>query len=406
MKSMAMVLVAVVAAGIGLAVGTMIGSGGGGGDVATPAAGDGDRIDLAEENARIEEEIVRVRNERKEINAEYVKLRAENEVLEKKIAALEELYPDGTAVAADGGPVPATDDAGRFFTERYNGVMKKVDWKTVGSSLGSMSKLISEIVPAIAEGEAPDMQKVAEIQKLNGHLIQAAVTAGTELPGTGINGAFSNPAFMLNAMASTLAAVKLPLTKAQEDRLETMTKDWIAADEKRMKAYDDKTWTIVKLYEEAEIKDGFFRDAFSVMTPEQNQALTTDLSRGRVRLDLFSSSLIYVQRVRAVPFDETKELVEFFVERGLRDLKFTDEEEVSAAEVVATWLSEIPSDLVFRESNSLDLQGMVETDRVTAWAKRQVEMVKRLSEALTFDEERARFAQAVGGVVVPLKKPE
>jgi hypothetical protein len=401
MKSPVIVLVAVVALGIGVAVGTMLDPGTAGGGAAAPDAGEGDRISAAEEIVRYEEERDRLATEKKRLEAEQVKLRAENEVLEKQLAALRALHPPEAAAKAK-----ATDDAGRFFTDRYNGVMKKVDWKTVGSSLGSMKKLIGEIVPALAKGQAPDMQKVMEIQKLNQHLLQAAVTVATELPGTGVNGAFSSPAFMLNAMASTLVAADRPLSKAQEERIETITKDWIAADEKRMQAYDENTWTIVRLYEEAEIKDGFFRDAFSVMTPEQVGVLTTDLSRGRVRLDLFSSSLIYVQRVRPVPFDEKKDLIEFFVNTGLGDLKFTDAEKVTARDVVTGWLDGIPNDLVFRESNALDLEGMLRTERVTAWAKHQVALLERLSEAIPFDESRTRFAQAVGGVAVPLKKPQ
>jgi hypothetical protein len=72
---------------------------------------------------------------------------------------------------------------------------------------------------------------------------------------------------------------------------------------------------------------------------------------------------------------------------------------------VAAWLDGIPSNLLFRETNSLDLQGMVQTDRVTAWAKHEVEMIRRLSESIPFDEKRTAYARAVGGVAVPLKKP-
>ncbi|MEN8150767.1 MAG: hypothetical protein ABFS86_13165 [Planctomycetota bacterium] len=403
MKPQTTVIIAIVTAFLGLAVGTMINRSGP--ETTAPGEADGERSE-----AEIEIEQLRERNrilqaENEAIARESDRVEKDIEEYRERIAELLERRAE-RAAAGESAPGTVPDASGRFFMDRYNGAMKKVDWKSVGSSMGEMSQLIAAIVPSLSRGEAPDMTKVGKIQKLNNNLIAAAALVQQDMPGAGINGAFSNPAFMVNAMSSTLTAVDKPLTDRQRKLIETIAADWIVADEKRRKAYDETTWTVRKLYEEAELKDGFFHDAFAVMTPEQVEALSPEPSRARVRLDLFSSSLIYVQRVRHVPFTETSEVIDFFVNQGLAGFRMNDEEKVRAKDMVTAWLDEVPTNLLFRETNALDLEGMVHSDRVTAWAKLEADMVKRLSETIEFDEKRTNLARMVGGVAVPLKKPD
>jgi len=403
MKPVTLILVAVVAAGIGLALGTVLDGGGGPSSGSAPSEDKGERAAIDTEIEQTRERIRLIQAETATITKEADRLEAENAELREKIASTRHRLAE-LEVPGEAETIAVSDATGRFFMDRYNGVLKKVDWKSVGSSMGEMSQLIKAIVPALARGEAPDMEKVGTIQKLNSNLLAAAVLVQQEVGGTGINGAFSNPAFMVNAMASTLHAVEKPLTERQRKLIETIATDWLASDKKRMQAYDDATWTIQKLYEEAELKDGFFSDAFAVMTPEQVEALSPEVSRSRVRLDLFSSSLIYAARVRPVPFDETKEVVDFFVIQGFAGFRLNDEEKAQATDLVTRWLDEVPSNLLFRETNALDREGMVKSDRVTAWAKLEANLVKRLSETIEFDEKRTKLAQMVGGVAVPLKK--
>lgn len=411
MKPSVLLAIAILSAGVGLAIGTMIGNTNGSGGPHKPALEEKEILTL-------QAEIASLREAKSDAEAAQTKrietLLAEVKDLEEKNAIFRDLYPEGEpvepakkkeAAAAAAAASPATGTAA-YFGDRYKGVLKKVEWKTVGNNMGKMSKLIKGIVTAVETGERPDMKSQMEIGRLNQDLVKAGLTVQAELPGGDIQRAFSSAPFMVNAMASTLASVKMPLSEAQSRSILSIGEGWIAADEKRLTSYTDQTPQVQRLYEEAELKDRFFNDVFAVLSDEQEDALSPDISRGRVRVDIFSSSLIWVQRVRLLPFDDVKGLAANFTNRYRDVFDLDDAEKERAGAIIATWLNGIPSDLLFAESNALDMAGLVRTERVSAWGHHQVELIADLAHQLNFDENQMKLVVQIGGIGVPLKKPE
>lgn len=355
-------------------------------------------------------------------DGEVATLRAERDELRRELAAAKEkadaaaAQPDRPAsrdgdeagAATEGeeasGEEPPARAGSRFFGDEYGGALRDLDWKAIGENMSGMAGLIRELTPALRKGEAPSPELVGRAQQLNGPLVTAALKLPEDVPGTGPNGRFSNPAFMANAIAAALEAAGRPLTDSQARRLEDLSREYLGLDSRRRSGYDDSTLELVKLVEEAELKERWFHDVFAMLEPAQVEALGPPEARGRVRIDVFSSSLVFVGRVGIFTFTDRDDLVEKVLGRIGSSLGFDDAKRRAARSVVDTWVGGLPADLVGQEWNTLDVQGMVTAARAIAWGKQGVELLKKLRAGLALDEEQAEGLRDAGGVWIPLRE--
>jgi hypothetical protein len=396
------VVVSALAAGLlGLVVGAML-LGNGTGAVPPSEAAE-------EEGRRREREIARLRGEVARLSEETERVEEEADSLDAEVAAerehLEELrQPAAETVAAVAGEA-SKKGVVRFFGEEVP-TLHDVDWTSVGQNMHEMAKLIPEIARDLQAGRQPSAEAIGRAQQLNGPLLTAALKVQQGLPGVGVNGRFTDPSFMLNAIHTTLEVAGKPLNAAQASALEEVARAWMARDRQRREGYTDDTWTIQRLYEEAEMKDGFFADAFARLSREQVEILSPPDIRGRVRADLFSASLLYAMRIRPVVFETTNDFVEQILQGTSLTFRLTEDERTSAREVVAAWASELPRALLRHETDILDRHGMVHTKLASAWARQGHEFLKRLSAALEFDEGRMTTVRLYGAVPVGLPRRE
>jgi hypothetical protein len=367
--------------------------------------------DLGAENRRLQSQIAeltaaRIR-EAEKTSAEEARAHLADENLAATRGEVEARRSEpGVAAAAQGSggaPTSETKPRGpRFFADAHEGALKKVNWTTVGNNMGEMLTLIPGLATALARGEDPSAESIGRIQQLNGPLVTAALKLQDSVPGIGVNGKFSDPSFMVNAMAMTLEVAGLPLLPDQARALESTARLWMAKDRQRREGYDDRTWLIEKIYEEAELKDGFFREAFGQLTSSQATALSPDSVRGRVRLDLFSSSLIYAALARVEFFSSREELIEDTLRGASMAMRLTEEERTQAKGIVAEWADRLPQELLAHETDGLDVHGLIHTDLVTAAARQQHVLVKGLADALGFEGERLERVRNFAIIHAPL----
>jgi hypothetical protein len=281
-----------------------------------------------------------------------------------------------------------------------------VDWPLVGKNMGKLSELIPRIAAKLAAGESPSLEDLGRVQELNGPLIRVAGSLQEDLPGTFINGKFSDPSFMVNAMATTLAQAEMPLTETQATALETCARSAMARDRQRLQGYDDRTWLVRKLYEEAELKDAFFTEAFGHLTEKQVDTLSPPLCRSRVRLDLFSASLIFASLARTDFFVSREGLVESTLGGACARLELTEEERAPARPVVAAWVERLPRELAEHETDALDANGLVPLRLVLAAAHQQEQLLESLVRTLALDEERVAKIREYPLIHIPLPRRE
>ena len=390
------------------AVGFVLGSAFFGGAAPTTIATDGTEQENRELRSRVERlEAEKAENIREAEREDAEAKRAEDELAAARdeasavraatTADASQEILEGTEVAA-GGP--------RFFAKEYDGALGRVDWSVVGKNMSQLSELIPRIATKLAAGQSPDLEDLGRVQELNGPLIRAAGAIQEDLPGSFVNGKFSDPAFMVNAMVTTLAMTEHPLASAQETALEATARSWMAKDRQRREGYDDRTWMVQKLYEEAELKDGFFAEAFGHLTAAQVEILSPALVRGRVRLDLFSSSLIFASLSRPDFFKSREALVESTLSGVSANLRLSEEDRTLARPVIVEWVERLPRVLTEHETDALDAHGLIPVGLITAAARQQERLVRNVVAALAIDEERMAGVRDYPVIHVPLPRRE
>ncbi len=127
---------------------------------------------------------------------------------------------------------------------------------------------------------------------------------------------------------------------------------------------------------------------------------------GRLRLALFSTSILYAPRTKIEHYRTADQLTEIMLAASVDVLKIVEEDRAAAKTIVADWLAAMPEELTGWETNDLDVRGMVHTTRVTAWARQiHVLMTDLLVRLELVDEERRGRARGMEFVLVPVKLP-
>jgi len=360
----------------------------------------------------------------RQLRSENDKLRAENAAnaeeareeeertrrAQDELAALREEATTGASredVGPAPDPVPARipgEQGPAFFADDYEGALREVNWDVVGKNLSQMMVLIPKIAGSLARNESPGADDLGRVQQLNGPLVTAALKVQENLPGVGANGKFSDPSFMINAMSTTLSVAGKPLSEAQANALESTAKTWMARDRRRREAYDESTWLIRQLYEESELKDRFFAEAFSHLSREQVETLSPPDVRGRVRLDIFSSAILFTTLSRPDFFDTKEGLLESTLRGISGTLRLSDEERDQARPMIATWTESLPDELLEHETDALDQHGLIHVSLVQKAARHQERLVKELASTLELDEERRAGMRRYPVIHVPIPR--
>jgi hypothetical protein len=198
---------------------------------------------LSENVARLENDLASERRRAQRAETETEKLRAAIASVQEQLTAA--TAPPEEPVAPE-GPVDwreAVKSYPAFAPEGLGDALGTVDWEVVADSMSNMPPLIAQLAGHLEEGkpltELP-ADTVGSIQRYNGPLVTTAMRLSQQgVAGTDVNGAFSHPGFMSNALSATLLALDMPLTSQQSAKLEQITADYAAREAKRASGYGD-----------------------------------------------------------------------------------------------------------------------------------------------------------------------
>jgi hypothetical protein len=248
------------------------------------------------------------------------------------------------------------------------------------------------------------MQSQGRIAKLNGALVEAATAVEGKWNTGNVNGAFTHPAFMTNAMAAALAAAGKPLTEEQARSLGRLGVTYTEEDQRRAAGYPESTPALAKTIDEADLRDRFFAEAFALLTEEQVVALTPPPTRGRLGLDLFSSGLLWATTSTPLGFT-TRDGLAADLERTLLERQTglaSAKDDVHAA--VQEWAAALPKDVVEAAPDTLASIGMPTVVQTTAAAKRQLALVTRILGGGRLTDDAAKTLRESTLVLVPVRK--
>jgi hypothetical protein len=245
---------------------------------------------------------------------------------------------------------------------------------------------------------------MGEIQQHNGPLLTIAMKIhAKKLPGESVNGSFTHPSMLANAIAATLEAAKKPLTEGQAAALEKAAREWSDADAKRLAGYGDGTYYLQRLAEEAEVRQRFLDAVFAFLTEEQRDALSPAAVRGRVQLDVFSSGLVWTAHVVPLVFHD-RPAIEAQVDFRLKGLLgLSDDQRTALAPTVRAWVAELPAAWTDSPADPLSQHGLIDAWRAIESAKRQVVLLTRVVDALRLDDAGARKARDAKPLWAPVR---
>ncbi len=367
-----------------------------------------ERDAVADENAAATTELEavtrRVGRLDRELGAARAALAAAETELENTRAAVAE--PDVAAdIVAEDGADSGLGQGQTFSFPEYDEHLAAVNWNDVGKHVSAMAPLLSEIFEAVSKGEQPSPEAIGGIQQHNGPLVTAAMTLHNKLPGETVNGAFTHPSAVVNMIASTLAAMGKPLSAEQLASLERVGCEFVAEDRRRVQSYSDDTLALRRHAEESLLKGRFYAAAMATLTDEQHTMLRPETTRGRITVDLFSASLVWVGRAKPIPFRDRAHLADILGERVGRELDLDAAGRERLSTLVSDWASDLPEEMVMREPDALWLKGLVPINAIDLAAQHQIELIDRMLAELDLSEEAAGGLREHKGVFVPTWRP-
>jgi len=363
-----------------------------------------------DEKERLETELAAEHRRTQRAEAEKAAALAETETLQEAVARLEKELAEAAAVIAEHSP-PVPDDWHEvvksfpaYSPEGLGDALATVDWDVVAESMSNMPPLIAELATHLAEGrpmnELP-AETIGSIQRYNGPLLTTAMKLSQKgVAGSDVNGAFSHPGFMSNALAATLLALDMPLSKEQSTKLDRITADYSAREAKRVDGYDDDTYIVKRLVDESLLKHDFFAEVYKLLTDEQHVALRPEAVRGRLQLDIFCESLAWAGKAGPLVFDDREDLTNkagsWVISRGA----IPDAAQEQTRGLVAQWVDELPDEFLAWEADGLANMGMLHVEHTTDSAAHVLELLRTMDRELDLDAaQRARLRQVPGSIV-------
>jgi RNA polymerase sigma factor (sigma-70 family) len=401
MKGAAVAVGVVVAGGIGLFVGKQVSGGGVAPETVEKRVGD----ERAKADAAAKEAAdLRARVEA--IEAESSKAAARAAKAEADLStALAERDEARAALAATkapaGGGEPEASGVPVSFPE-YDEVLTKVEWKTVGTNMRQMLPLLSSLRESSRAGGKIDLAAAGRIQQLNGALVREAGKIHEALPGTGVNGAFTHPSFMVNSMLVTLEDAGKPLSASQVEAIGKVGREFSDRDRAREAGYDERTLGLQKTLEEATLKDQFFEAAGALLNPEQREVLWPQATRGLLGFDLFSSGIMLAQVALPVTAKD-REAYAAALENGMVErFKIPAERREALRGLIAQWAADLPEAWFEAETESLSgMQPLLKKDLVLDVGRRLLGLVQRVTAELGLDEPIAKHIRQSPVILVP-----
>lgn len=295
-----------------------------------------------------------------------------------------------------------------YKPEGLGDALATVEWEVVAESMSNMPPLIAELATHLEEGkpmtELP-AETIGSIQRFNGPLVTTAMRLSQGgVVGTDVNGAFSHPGFMSNALAATLVAMEMPLSTQQSAKLGEITADYAAREAKRAASYEADAYKLEQIVDESRLKHAYFAEVYKVLTPEQHLAVRPEAVRGRLQLDIFCESLVWAGKAGPMVYTDRADLTKKASNWALSRGQLPDHTHEAVRALIADWVDALPEDALTYEADGLSNMGMLHVKNTTASAGHVLAMFKIVDREVDLNAEERQSLRAVPGSIVFYRK--
>lgn len=343
------------------------------------------------------------RPEATELRARIAELEAELAAVAARRTAVPAAPTDPEVEEPPPPPPPEAKLVACFTDPRFADVLAKIDWATMGAVTKEMQPLLAELVKKMQEtGEVP-MDLAAKIQALNSKLVaQVPAMMESGAPGFGPNGSYTHPLFVANTLAATLVASGQQLDAKQQSAIDGLVRSFAAENDAIVAAGRD--FDVEHLLAEAEMKDRFFAEMTSRLTPEQQASLLPADLPGYDGINLFSSSLMTRPYTSPIPASDPADFARLATNRIGEELGLDDATSAKVRGIVeahakaATDLWSTPAD---KTESTLR---MLRTGRTSTAMRHQIAMLRAISQQVELTPAQRAKLKGYKQVLVPLPK--
>jgi hypothetical protein len=346
--------------------------------------------------------------------AELQRLREQNASLQQEreslLAAVAQREPAPAAPQPAAEPVapppPAAPEkaALAFSDPRCAEALAKIDWAKVGAVTKEMGPLLAQLAVAMSqEGVEMPVDLAVKVGELNTALVgQVPAMLETGLPGFGPNGTFTHPLVAANMLASTLAASGQQLTAAQQQQIDGLVRAFSV--EAQSVADTQGEFALEQLYAETTMKDRFYEQVGSLLSPDQHGAVFPDGPTKYEGANLFDTGVLLRNHAQPVPAKDAAEFARI-VSRRIEEKLGLDE--ASTAQVRALLARTASDPELWRDpANAKErLPGhFLKAGRTRTALRSQLEWMRQIQAQVALTPEQRKELAKMAHVLVPLPR--
>ncbi len=290
-----------------------------------------------------------------------------------------------------------------FGDPAYAEALAAVDWKLVGDVTHEMGPMLVDLAKLMENGGEVPPELAIQIQQLNSKLLaQLPALLKAELPGFGANGAYTHPLVVSNSLASTLQAAGLPLDAGQHDRMAGLVRAF--GTESRMIADSQHEFALEGLLAETEMKDRFYGEVSTLLTPQQHAAMFPEGSQAYDGVSLFSTGLMTRPFTDGVPSSSPADFARLASNRLGEEVGFDEATTTRVRAVVERVMASAPELWQDKAGTTETKLRMLKAGRTSAALRRQLQVMREIQRQVPLTPEQKKKLASLRYVLVPLPK--
>ena len=352
-------------------------------------AGPESNASLVAENSALRQRLDELERERTEISAEAQRTKATPEPVALK-----------ADMPVDAAPTPA--QGALFSDERYPG-LDSIDWSTVGTVTSEMGPMLVQLMVEMEKTGEMSTELAVKIQALNSKLVEqvpAMLKAG--MPGFGPNGAYTHPLVVANVLGATLQASGQPLNDSQRAAIAGLARAFGV--ENQGIADQSREFELEHLMAESEMKDRFYQEVSTLLTPEQFAQVYPNGATGYDGVSLFSSSLMTRPYSEPVPASNAGDFARIASNKIGEQLGLDESTSRQVRSVVERMASAAP-ELWRDKGTAVETKlRMLKSGRTPAAMRQQLAIMREIQRQVPLTAEQKRQLSSMKHVLVPLPR--
>jgi hypothetical protein len=278
----------------------------------------------------------------------------------------------------DPEPVPAERPAGGALWVPVDGAPESIaalDWDDLGNKLAELVPLLADVANLASRGGVIDERMGVRASSLRIAVDDALAELDRDLPSAFPTDVLAHPVVAANAIAATLHARGMGLSSEQLASLRERAVKADSAETAAALGESEHAWRLTRAASIFERRRAYYAEFEELLTERQRRGLHSELSRGRVGLDVFCAAVVWdgctqVTLVTDEPSIGVAAGGHLLQGMGL-DPKLYEE----GMEMVMARAATVPPEWFGKKGDWMAALGFVQGEIVTDWARWSVDVL-------------------------------